>query len=360
MRVLQLIDSLQTGGAERVAVNLANILHSEVDQTFLCATRQGGLLKQSLSPEVGYLFLNKRFTLDTKAIFKLHRFVKHNRVDIIHAHSTSFFLAILVKVLNKKVKIVWHDHYGKSEFLKERNYDVLKYCSNLFSHVFCVNRLLEVWAKKNLKSVSVSYLQNFLVENVMSPTTTLNGVDGKRIVHLANLRSQKDHISLLRAFKTVVLKHPDWTLHCLGKDFMNGYSNEVKSEIDRLNLNESVFLYGSCSDVFHVLRKCQIGVLSSKSEGLPLALLEYGSQGLPVVATNVGNCKDVILNSSYGQLIEPMDVEQLQNALSYFIENPDKQKESGTKLKQHIRMNFSEKAVRKKVLEQYKLILYSK
>ena len=129
MRVIQLIDSLDAGGAERVAVNLANALSTEIDSAFLCATRKEGLLKESISSDVGYLFLNKQKAIDLRAIKSLNVFVKVNNINIIHAHSSSFFLATIVKILNRKVSIVWHDHYGNSEFLNVRKHGALKLCS---------------------------------------------------------------------------------------------------------------------------------------------------------------------------------------------------------------------------------------
>ena len=70
MKVVQLIDSLDPGGAERLAVTFANILSQEIDGSFLCSTRQEGLLKASIKNEVGYLFLNRKWIFDLKALFR--------------------------------------------------------------------------------------------------------------------------------------------------------------------------------------------------------------------------------------------------------------------------------------------------
>jgi hypothetical protein len=91
MKVLQLIDSLEAGGAERVAVNYANGLLDIVDASYLCATRAEGLLKGELNKDVGYLFLNKKTTLDSKAIKLLYQFIKDEKIQIVHAHGSSFF-----------------------------------------------------------------------------------------------------------------------------------------------------------------------------------------------------------------------------------------------------------------------------
>ncbi|MEL0455982.1 glycosyltransferase [Flavobacteriaceae bacterium SZ-1-7] len=356
MRVLQLIDSLQTGGAERVAVNIANALSNEIGYSALCATREEGLLKNDILKNVDYLFLDKKQTIDIGSIRQLNAFVKNKRVQIIHAHSTSFFLATLIKLLNRKINIVWHDHYGNSEFLNERKHTVLKLCSKYFSHIFSVNKNLEFWAKQRLKFQNVSYLPNFAILNKTLTETKLHGISGKRIVCLANLRPQKDHMTLIEAFKEVHIKYPDWTLHCVGKNFNDGYSKMVKNKIDELSLIESVFLYDSNPDVYHILSQCDIGVLSSKSEGLPIALLEYGLTNLAVIATKVGECETVVSNQINGVLVNPSSPSELAEALILLIENETTRKTFSTLFNRHIDENFSEKAQIKNIISTYKFI----
>lgn len=354
MRVLQLIDSLDPGGAERVAVNLANAMSTEIDESFLCTTRKEGLLKESLKSDVGYLFLNKQKTIDLKAIKLLSAFVKTNKINIIHAHSSSFFLATIIKIINKKVSVIWHDHYGNSEFLNNRSSRMLKFCSNYFSHVFSVNRDLETWARQKLKIKNVTYLSNFATINRKSSVTKLKGITGKRIVCLANLRPQKDHFTLIEAFKSVNKLHPDWTLHCVGKDFNDGYANDVKSKIKALGLKNSVFLHGSKPDVYNILSQCEIGILSSKSEGLPLALLEYGLADLAVIATRVGECSNVIIDKYNGLIVSSLNVDELSKAIILYIENKVLRNEHTTRYKIHIQENFSEKSQVENILKIYK------
>ncbi|UAB74727.1 glycosyltransferase [Mesoflavibacter sp. SCSIO 43206] len=345
MKVLQLIDSLESGGAERVAVNIANALSAEISKSYLCSTRQEGILKTSLDLKVGYLFLNKKRTFDLKAIIKLKSFIKQEQIDIIHAHSSSFFTATLVKLLYPKIKIIWHDHYGNRPNSNKFQIKTLKFCSYFFSYVFSVNELLASWARKELLIKSVTYLPNFSIAEEEKLITKLRGFKGRRIVCLANLREEKDHINLLNAFKAISHQHQDWTLHLVGKDFEDDYSNTVKQHIVDLKLSNQVFFYGSCSDTSTILKHCDIGVLSSKSEGLPLALLEYGLAGLPTIATNVGQCKEVIIDKQTGLLIPSSDPESLRRALDYYIDNPLKQELFGNALRQHIDNNFSKKTV---------------
>lgn len=355
MRVIQIIDSLEPGGAERVAVNLANALAHKIDKSFLCATRKEGLLKESINSDVVYLFLSKKGTFDLKAIFKLRTFLKKNNIDVVHAHSSSFFIAVLVKFFLFRVKIIWHDHYGNRDATSRLNKTILKHCSIFFSSIIAVNQKLKNRSKKKLLCKNVYALSNYPVVNLKPKVNWLEGLPNKRIVCLANLRPDKDHENLIKAFSKVKQIHPDWSLHLIGNYSKDLYFESITNLIKELQLENQVYIYGSCPDVFHILKQSTIGVLSSKSEGLPLALLEYGVVGLPSIATNVGDCNIVISNKREGVLIESEDVNALKNALLSLIIDEKLRQNMGARLKDKVVNNFSEEVQINKLIEIYKL-----
>lgn len=352
-KVIQLIDSLDAGGAERLAVTYANILTDEIDGSFLCTTRKEGLLKSSIRKEVGYLFLDKKSSIDFGAIRGFNKFLKQNEISIVHAHATSFFFASLVKCFNPKLKIVWHDHYGKSEQLRKRPKLVLKFCSLLFNQIFCVNQILLKWSQKYLCCKNIEFLQNIVVLEDVDSITKLNGLDGKRILCLANLRPQKDHVNLFKAFKSILELHPDWTLHCVGKDFEDDYSNSIKQFVNKNKLNNSIYFYGSKPDVKSIISQCEIGVLSSNSEGLPIALLEYGLGNLAVIATNVGDCGFVLNSKTLGILISPENQEELYEAMTFYIDNPKQRKLASINFNKKVKEGYSKLSIIEKLKKVY-------
>lgn len=353
MKILQLIDSLEAGGAERMAVNIANTLITKTIGSFLCTTRKEGILKSSLNNDVGYLFLKKSHVLDVFALKRLSQFIRKNEIDIIHAHSTSFFSAVVAKWLNPRLRIIWHDHYGNSNYLNSRKSNVLKFCSKYISHIICVNDALKQWNEKKEHCKHVISLPNFAVKDKVEADTRLNGVDGKRILHLANLRPQKDHATLFLAFEKVLEKFPEWTLHCVGKDFNDEYSKETKLKISKFRLEENVFFYDTKKDVSNIISQSDIGVLSSKSEGLPISLLEYGLSGLPAIVTNVGDCKKVVTNDT-GVLVPKESPVALSQAIKKLIRDKKKAKIFGNNLKLRVLEMFSEKVYIKNLLEIYR------
>ncbi len=356
MRVLQLIDTLEAGGAERMAVNYANELANEIEFSGIVVTRKEGILKEQLCKKTPYFFINKTHTFDLASIFRLRKIIEDNNISFIHAHSTSFFTAFLVK-LTIKTKLIWHDHYGDSEFLEKRKSFILRFCLLFFNGIIVVNEKLRLWAIHKLKFKNVIYLPNFVTETKLhNKTTKLQGIEGKKIVCLANLRAQKNHFLLLEIAIEMLKLFPDWTFHLVGKDFKDVYSIKLKETIFSCNLQNNVFLYDSVLDIENVLKQATIGVLTSASEGLPVALLEYGLLKLPVITTNVGEISSIIKNSENGFIVSSQDKNQFVADLIKLIENPELRLIFAKRLNKIIVENYSQKSVLKKYINLLNLV----
>jgi glycosyltransferase involved in cell wall biosynthesis len=350
MRVLQIIDSLEAGGAERMAVNYANALAGVIDFSGLVVTRKEGPLLHQVNKNVSYLYLDKKGTIDLKALADLRKFVEKNKVEIVHAHSTSFFLAFLLKLSCPSLKLIWHDHYGDSEFLSKRPSLALKMTLPFFSGIIAVNQNLKIWAEEKMHFKNVIYLPNFpSKDNEVSERTVLKGIEGKRIVSLANLRLQKNHFLLLEVAKKVQISHPEWTFHLVGKDFGDDYSRQIKNLILESNLENSVFIYGSKQDIQNILEQSTIAILTSQSEGLPVSLLEYGLYGKPIVVTNVGEIPLLIQDNVNGFMVDSSKMQSFYDSLVKLMENETLQSDFGKALQQTINCNYSEQTI----MQQY-------
>ncbi len=354
LSIIQIIDSLNVGGAEVLAVNIANGLSEEKIDSHLCSTRKEGFLKENINSNVGYVFLNRKKVFDFKAILMLHRYIKQHGIRIVHAHSSSSFIAVCVKMINPKIKIVWHDHYGNSEFLENRDIFSLKMFSYMFSVIISVNNDLKKWSKKNLKTKNIFFIRNFPIFNNQENITTLNGVDEKRIVHIAGYRKQKDHLNLLKAFLTISKTHNDWTLHLVGKSYNDNYSNRINEFIKNENLQDKVFQYGVCSDINNILEQAEIGVLSSKSEGLPISLLEYALSRIPAVTTNVGECNLIIKDKRF--IVEPLNSNKLAIALELLINSRKERGKLAIDINKCVMLNFSKQSTISKLINIYNKI----
>ena len=357
MRVLQVIDTLRPGGAERMAVNIANLLCEQVDRSFLCCTRDAGALKEQLDPQVGFISLKKKHSLDLRAFYKLRRFIIKNEIDLVHAHSTSWFFSVLVKLTLPDLKLVWHDHYGESESLSKRKEPVLKLLSGYFDGVITVNDLLKGWVENNLGVKRVRQINNFVVPprtNSFGKNLRLKGdVNDFKIICIANLRPQKDHLTLIEAFECLS-SGLGISLHLIGGDPGNDYSRKVLQRISSSSRKDSIFYYGSISAATALIEQADLGVLASRSEGLPLVLLEYGLQALPVVCTDVGQNREVV--ADFGKIVSPGNPSFLAKAMETYVFQPDLRIKDGEWLRKRIYANYSAKAVLPEIIDFYREI----
>lgn len=355
MRVLQLIDTLNAGGAEQMAILFANSLIEKADFSACVTTRNEGILKNNLNAKVQYFSLFRKSTLDFLAIFRLRNFVKQNKVEIVHAHGTSFFVACVLKTICPKISIVYHEHFGGRKNETGFQNILLILASLFFTEIIVVNVDLEIWCKKYLFCKNISFLPNFIIPNKSeNKVTFLKGEKGKRIVFLANLKHPKNHVFFLNAFLNLDLKNIGWTVHLVGKNFNDDYSVTIENFIVANKLENAVFFYDVCQDISHILQQADIGILASTDEGFPVTILEYASAKLPVLVSDVGYCPNIVANGYSGLLFDPnnfIDLEQKLNLISSssiirfnFAEN----------LYSFCNLNFSSEIVVQKLLDIYK------
>ncbi len=353
IRVIQLIDSLDAGGGERMAVNLANALVDKVQFSGLVCTRKEGVLKSLLSKKTSYFFSNKKRSLDFLAVKKTLAYLKQNDIQFIHAHGSSFFFAFLLKIFQPSLKIVWHDHHGnRVNESQQLNNKLLKQLSRGFKHVFCVSNELVEWSKKNLKISSVSHINNFVS---IEQDALLNNDNNSEpyIVCVANLRQPKNHFNLIRSFHLLKSnkQFEQWKLNLVGDDKKDNYSTELKSLISKLNLKNEVFILGQRSDVSQLIKNAKIAILSSDIEALPMALIEYAIAKKPVVVTNVGQCAEVV--GDYGKVVPPNNPKALAEAIQFYIENPTEAKNDALALHDKVSKEFNPETIIQQVIGVY-------
>ncbi len=346
LRITQIIDSLEGGGAERMAVSYANALEGKIGFSGLIATRGEGLLKSEINPGVGYLYLRKKNVIDFSALWRLYQYCKVNRINILHAHSSSYFIAVLIGWMLPKMHVIWHDHYGMSDRLDERKAGILKSFSKFFSGIISVNYKLQQWALQTLHCSNVIYLPNFVPSKRDEPVSAnLKGRPGKRILCLANLRPQKNHMMLLEVAARIRTMHPEWTFHIVGKDFNDSYSAQIKNKVETDNLSDNVYFYGSRNDAVALIDQCDVFVLTSISEGLPISLLEAGRAQKAVVVTAVGEIPNIIRNAENGMIVPSNDIDAFETALVAVLTNESLRTGIGNGLSETVRENYLDEVV---------------
>ncbi len=357
--ILQVAGALEAGGLEQMVVNIANLLPRNRFRSHVCTTRGDGPLVMSLAQDVHYTCLRRVSRVDVSAALRLGQYAREHQVAVVHAHGTSVFFVALASLLSQFPPVVWHDHFGRYSF-QPRATSLYGAATHRTRGVITANAALADWAKTSLlvRGDRVWYLPNFVtLPNETLLPVELPGTPGFRIVCVANLRPQKDHETLLRAMQKVLVRVPQAHLILLGSIGDHDYHRKMVGQMTLAPLKGHVSWMGSRRDVAAILSACDIGVLSSKSEGLPLALLEYGRAGLATVTTNSGQCSEVVEGGKCGILTPIGDADALATGLLTLLESPPTRKDLGETLRRRIETAYSEAAVMGRLIDIYDTVL---
>ena len=157
------------------------------------------------------------------------------------------------------------------------------------------------------------------------------------LVAVGNLYPVKGHAHLIDALSLLADRYPALHLAISGRGELEG---ALRARAEALRLGHRVHLLGLRSDVPAVLAAADIFVLPSRSEGLPLALLEAMFAGCPIVATDVGEVRVALAGGTAGVLVEPGNPVALAVGLDRLLGDPPAARTLGEQARAHARAEY--------------------
>lgn len=179
-----------------------------------------------------------------------------------------------------------------------------------------------------------------------SPARARLGIDPDALVvgSVGNFTAKKDQKVLLSAIAHLVPSHPGLRLVLIGSGPLE---KELRAHAHDLGVGAVVTFTGARQDVPEILPGFDVFALSSRHEGLPIALLEAMASGLPCVATRVGGTPEVVDDGVEGFLVEPGDAALLAGTLGKLLDDPVLRREMGERASRRSRQYGLERAVRR-------------
>jgi glycosyltransferase involved in cell wall biosynthesis len=162
---------------------------------------------------------------------------------------------------------------------------------------------------------------------------------GPKVAIVGSLIKQKNHETLLRAFRSVNQRVPESSLVVIGKGPLSG---ELKRLATRLGIGDSVLFTGYLrrrDDVYRVLKRCVIGVFPSWFEGFCVAAVEAMACGLPVIVSDIDVFHEVV--GDPGVYADPNDTDDFAEAIVDLLQQPEKREKLGQEAKDRARTTFS-------------------
>ena len=289
-KILIFVPNLQGGGAEKVAINLSNILAKDKCVVYLMYLRRNGLDFNYLNKNINFINLNKKRLLFS--IFSIINFLIKNKknLNIISFLNAPNLLFCIVKFLFrlKDINLTITIHNSMSDSYKNSNLKgkiiifLLKHFNSFANKIICVSKyvkkdLINTWKLKN-KNIYTIYNPAINVEEINSLSRKENfflkkyKLNNLRIIlSVGRLTKQKNYQLLINAFYEVTKVIKDTVLIILG-------TGELKDSLIELvqnkGLKKKVIFMGFQKNPYNFIKYSDLIVLSSDWEGLPTILIE--------------------------------------------------------------------------------------
>lgn len=327
------------GGIENAIVTLANTLVSKYNVEILSVYRlyNEPVYKldervkvsyiSNIKPnkkEMMYYLKKKNFSMFLKGIGQSIKtgFVKYIKTpdvlrkintDVIVSTRTVHNFLISKFVSNDIKKIAWeHNHHNnKKKYINS----LVKSCKNIDNLVLVSNELSEFY--KGYLGSKVVYIPNCLDKM----PSKLSKLDSKNLVAIGRLSKEKGFDDLLKLFKKISIKHPDWKLNIVG-DGME--KNNLLDLAKELKLGDKVVFHGYQNKDYinNILLESSIYVMTSHTESFGLVLIEAMSYGVPCISyTSAQGATEIISDGETGYLIKNRSEDEMIEKIELLIEN---------------------------------------
>ncbi len=191
---------------------------------------------------------------------------------------------------------------------------------------------------------------------ILSEQEKMTKVREIKVIFCGRLLWDKGVGELMAAARLLKEKKNAFRIQIVGSSDPKNPSSISESLLKSWEDENVVCFLGNRNDIPELLRLSDIAVLPSYREGLPKALLEAAATGLPLVATDVPGCREVVQDGVNGFLVPPENAQKLANALEILAEDSHLRERMGRESLKRAEMYFSEEKINTEILEIYKKV----
>lgn len=345
--------TMGVGGAERILASLVRGLRGRGYEPVVCCLYEPGEVGEELAREgVEVVSGVMRSRRDAAGVLRLSRMLRRRRIDVLYMNNqpATQLWGTLAATLARTRLVVTALHFTARDSGKNRRL-------NRFTA-----RGVDLW-------ITISHVQKRrLVEREGVPsggavTVVPNGVDVERFARgataraatraalgipgdapvagiVAGLRAEKNHSVFLKAARRVLDRRPDARFLVVGD---GDRRQALEREAGDLGVDGATSFLGIRHDTPELIGACDVGVLSSSFgvETSPVTLLEFMSAGKPVVSTDVGAVREIVVEGVNGFVVPEDDDEALAAALLRVIEDEALAAKMGDAGRAHVTERFS-------------------
>jgi glycosyltransferase involved in cell wall biosynthesis len=335
-KVFYLLDSLDVGGTETQAVELAlRIPESGYEVTLGCLRARGPLLERLQGSQVAVREFHPEGGIDSPAGFyqllRLSWFLRRAKFDIVHTHDLwSNLLGVpAARLAGVRAIVSSRRDLANFDWYQSKRRAWLRRIQNLGGAVLVNATPIRdaLIAEDGFKPEKLRVIHNGVdIEKFHASGDERDqlfpGVGrGKLIVLVGNMHTDvKGHPWLIASAPAVVRDFPSARFVLAGDGEQRP---RFEQQVAKLGLEQNFLFLGRRTDIPKILACCDIAVLPSRAEGLPNAVLEYMAAGLPTIASRVGGNGELIEDGVTGLLVPSEDSAALSDALLAVLRDPE-------------------------------------
>jgi glycosyltransferase involved in cell wall biosynthesis len=318
MRIVQLVETLETGGMERIALDLARAQKSAGhDPIFYCMFEAGALGDEVRAAGISVVEFRKKPGFSVKFLSALARQLRRDGPQILHTHNPGVHHYGAIAAWIAGVPVVVNTRHGPATSFgrayQERYFravmpltdGVVFVCEDSQRYLVSRRRLSR---KKSFVIPNGIDLQRF----VAKPASPGSARPRIRFGTVGRMVPVKAHMTLIEAFSQIAQKLPHAELRIVGGGPLEP---ALREQVREKGLETRVHVEGVNRHVPDVLRSLDVFVLSSVSEGLPVVILEAMAAGLPIVSTRIGGVPEVAPEGAVSLLCTPDRPDELAAAM---------------------------------------------
>lgn len=355
-RILYIITKLELGGAQKQLLSLICRLDRAEFHPLLFASsgilddeaRAIGGLELHLSH---YLDRSVNILKDLLAFWEIYRFIRKNKIDIVHTHSSKAGILGRLAAKAAGVKVILHSVHGwsfhdfQNTFAKRLFLFLERSCAAFTDKIIVVSKsdkskgLKEAIGEENKYKVipyGINHDEFYNQDNALCDELNIPPSD-ILVGMVACFKPQKAPLDYIKVARIAAGQVKNVKFVLIGDGALR---SKISKLISEYNLKDKVFLAGWRQDVPKILPALDIFLLTSLWEGFPVVALEACAAGKPVLVTNTGGIAEFIQEGKNGFLINPGETEKMAEKLLVLINDEVLRKQMGEKARQSVQGVF--------------------
>ncbi len=330
MKIMHILPSLYTGGAEKFCIDICNELSKNPEnEVYLCSleklNERQQIMYKKIDKKVHFLSMNKVGKHPT-LMFDIYKMLKEIRPDITHTHLRAQVYAAFGLIANQIPNIhTVHSLAYKETTAGKRKFYALLYRYFNFTPVSISTEVLksvqkeygEVYNIQIDNGVQRLEATSLIDETKQEIAALKKANDSKIFVNIGRVYPVKNQKLLIEAFDSLLDEGVDAHLLIIGsRKIVPEYARECEAMVRH---PENIHFLDEKSNVSDYLLNADAFCLSSSHEGMPMTILEAMSIGLPSIATPVGGIPDIIEEGKNGFLANDLTPDSYLKAMQRFL-----------------------------------------